>query len=287
MGGVWLMTPMNCGSKASMAAADGRASDVAITRPSESSVSVSSPHLTVNRYDFAPSWTIETVLVASPKAIGRTPEASGSSVPAWPAFLALNSQRNCETACVEVTPTGLSRQTQPLTSTREERRCPRGLASSPVARVRGSCSIIILVRNFKITRDARRMEKLVDPRLRIIAIVEDEAQIGRKFQIDAMRDLSPQRLLIALQRRERRLPRLAAERHEGNRRQTQVRRHFHLADRKRTGGKRRLLEMAARQRLHGGVANQFGDAQKALRRAGGLMVWTRHRLFQPNQVTAN
>src|SRR5580658_10542469 len=94
-----------------------------MTRPSESSLSVSSPHLTTKRYDLIPSWTIGTVLVASPKAIGSTPEASGSSVPAWPAFLALNRYLTCATACVEVSPTGLSRQTQPLTSTRVERRC--------------------------------------------------------------------------------------------------------------------------------------------------------------------
>ena len=33
-----------------------------------------------------PSTAKGTVLVASPKAIGSTPVASGSSVPAWPAF---------------------------------------------------------------------------------------------------------------------------------------------------------------------------------------------------------
>src|SRR5881275_513990 len=49
-----------------------------------SSVSRSSPQHTVKRYRLRPSITKGTVLVASPSAIGRPPEASGSSVPAWP-----------------------------------------------------------------------------------------------------------------------------------------------------------------------------------------------------------
>src|SRR5260370_22973918 len=43
-----------------------------------------------------------TVLVASPSAIGRQPEASGSSVPAWPTRLAANSRLTTLTAWVEV-----------------------------------------------------------------------------------------------------------------------------------------------------------------------------------------
>src|SRR5712691_3544369 len=65
-----------------------------------------------------------TVLVASPSAIGRQPEASGSSVPAWPARLALNRRFTTETAWVEVMPTGLSSTTQPCTSCFSRLRCP-------------------------------------------------------------------------------------------------------------------------------------------------------------------
>ena len=57
-----------------------------------------------------------TVLVASPSAIGRMPEASGSRVPAWPAFLAERPRFTTATAWVEVMPTPLSRMIQPLTS---------------------------------------------------------------------------------------------------------------------------------------------------------------------------
>src|SRR3990172_11192457 len=56
-----------------------------------------------------------TVLVASPSAIGSTPVASGSSVPAWPAFCALNRCLTRPTALVEFSPCGLSRMSQPLT----------------------------------------------------------------------------------------------------------------------------------------------------------------------------
>src|SRR3954465_247306 len=57
-----------------------------------------------------------TVLVASPSAMGRMPDASGSSVPAWPAFLALSARLTTATAWVEVMPTPLSSTIQPLTS---------------------------------------------------------------------------------------------------------------------------------------------------------------------------
>jgi hypothetical protein len=57
-----------------------------------------------------------TVLVASPSAIGKAPEASGSSVPAWPARLALNKRLMTLTAWVDVIPTGLSSTIQPCTS---------------------------------------------------------------------------------------------------------------------------------------------------------------------------
>src|SRR5215212_9304031 len=56
-----------------------------------------------------------TVLVASPSAIGRMPVASGSRVPAWPAFWALKARRTRLTAWVEPSPSGLSSTTQPET----------------------------------------------------------------------------------------------------------------------------------------------------------------------------
>src|SRR5258706_15803889 len=64
-----------------------------------------------------------TVLVASPSAIGRQPEASGSSVPACPARLHENSRLMALTACVEVMPTALSSTIQPCTSRFSRRNC--------------------------------------------------------------------------------------------------------------------------------------------------------------------
>ena len=51
--------------------------------------------------------------MASPSAIGRTPVANGSSVPACPAFSASNSQRILLTACVDPISWGLSSTNQP------------------------------------------------------------------------------------------------------------------------------------------------------------------------------
>src|SRR4051812_38244220 len=64
-----------------------------------------------------------TVLVASPSAMGRQPEASGSSVPACPARLHENKRLMAPTACVEVMPTALSSTIQPCTSRLSRRNC--------------------------------------------------------------------------------------------------------------------------------------------------------------------
>src|SRR5438132_14200836 len=57
-------------------------------------------------------------LVASPSAIGRTPLASGSSVPPWPTFVfgspaSRRMRLTALTAVVEPSPAGLSRMIQP------------------------------------------------------------------------------------------------------------------------------------------------------------------------------
>ena len=54
------------------------------------------------------------VFVASPKAIGRTPVASGSNVPACPTFFALKADLILFTIPVDVIPAGLSIVTQPF-----------------------------------------------------------------------------------------------------------------------------------------------------------------------------
>src|SRR5687768_560693 len=60
--------------------------------------------------------TRDTVFVASPRAIGRRPVASGSRVPACPAFVAERSLRTRATAVAELMPRGLSSISQPVTA---------------------------------------------------------------------------------------------------------------------------------------------------------------------------
>src|SRR3990170_7265727 len=73
--------------------------------------------------------TWETVLVASPSAIGSTPVASGSRVPPCPALAASRARRTAVTARVDVMPSGLSRMSQPWTGR------PRRLRAIAIAAV--------------------------------------------------------------------------------------------------------------------------------------------------------
>src|SRR5438045_3326491 len=72
----------------------------------------------VNSYALLASSIRPASLVASPSAIGRTPLASGSSVPPWPTLVlgspaSRSSRLTALTAGVEPRPTGLSRMIQP------------------------------------------------------------------------------------------------------------------------------------------------------------------------------
>src|SRR3954453_11422071 len=114
---------------ASTAATVGRKSLVPITSPSASSVFVSSPKRTVKSYALVASSIRPASLVASPRAIGRTALASGSSVPPWPTFVfgspASRSRRlTALTAWVEPSPTGLSRMIQPWSISRRDTEDP-------------------------------------------------------------------------------------------------------------------------------------------------------------------
>ena len=114
MGGFWNISPIKELMTFSIWSSVGLLSDFWITLPSESSVSVLSPHFTVKEYFLFFSWTNEIHFVASPTAIGKTPVAIGSKVPAWPTFLIFNNLEIRVTACLEVTPICLSRIIHPL-----------------------------------------------------------------------------------------------------------------------------------------------------------------------------
>src|SRR5215470_11620416 len=117
-----------------------------------------------------------TVLVASPSAIGRQPDASGSSVPAWPARRAEVRRRTAETAWVDVMPTGLSSTIQPWMSTFGRRRWPVASAG----RLGSTLAIAVSV---EIAFDRGRAQQFLDPLRLVEAFVETEADVGREFQI--------------------------------------------------------------------------------------------------------
>ena len=52
------------------------------------------------------------------------------------------------------------------------------------------------------------------------------------------------------------------------RRELQIGRHFHRGNRHDLPGERRILDLAARENVGDGMADQFADAQQALRRSG-------------------
>ena len=120
----------------------------------------------------------------------------------------------------------------------------------------------------KVARHFRRTQKRVDPRLRVEARIDDEAQVGREFEIDLVRDQRAQFLLVPLQRVENRRRALAAERHHRDGRELEVGRHVHDRDRDRMTVERRIRHVAAGQRLGQRVADQFGDPFETM---GGTM----------------
>src|SRR5215211_6122611 len=128
------------------------------------------------------------------------PEASGSRVPAWPAFLALKARFTTETACVEVMPTPLSSTSQPLTS-RFLGRGSRG--GRPGAGVSSSitASLIRLIGRLRhVPPHFLAPQQRVDARGLVEALVAAEAQVGGEFKVDAGRHLMAQVLPVALER---------------------------------------------------------------------------------------
>src|SRR5690242_2773851 len=171
-----------------------------------------------------------TVLVASPSAIGRQPEASGSSVPAWPARLALNRRLITETAWVDVMPTGLSSTTQPCTSCFSRLRCCFPSLACGGAPGRGPVSFIVFAA-LQVALHPRGVQQLLDALGLVEPLVDAEADVRREFQVHAMGDLAAQIALVALERVDHLLDVAAAERHHVDGGELEVRRHAHLRHR--------------------------------------------------------
>src|SRR5262245_3943007 len=168
-----------------------------------------------------------TVLVASPSAIGRPPDASGSSVPAWPARLATNSRLITDTAWVEVMPTGLSSTTQPCTSRFSRLSCPPprgGAGASPVV----VNSFILAGLLLEVAANLRCSQKLLDSFGFVESLVDSEANVRCKFQINVARNLAAQEAFVALERRQHLGAVAPAKRHYVDGREPQIGAHAHL-----------------------------------------------------------
>ncbi len=127
-----------------------------------------------------------TVLVASPSAIGRQPEASGSSVPAWPARLQENSRLIAPTACVDVMPTGLSSTIQPCTSRFSRRNCLDFCFATGITGACGSAGEFVLGHSLVLVAPEVALyrgcsQKLLDPFRFVESFVDAEANFRSKF----------------------------------------------------------------------------------------------------------
>src|SRR5690349_15810029 len=122
------------------------------------------------------------------------PVASGSSVPACPAFWALNRRRTRLTACVDVISYGLSRQTQPETA-------------SPFLRR----PISIRVRRVEVSAHARIVEQPAHPRGLVEALVMQELQVGGELHLDVASEPAAQELGVPVEGRDHLRRMLAAQ----------------------------------------------------------------------------
>src|SRR5690349_24644499 len=123
-----------------------------------------------------------TVFVASPRATGRMPLASGSRVPPWPAFSASKRRRTIATARAELTPRGLSSTSQPWTG------WPRRLRATVVLGV-----VFVPVRGFRdVALHLRAMQDLVDAVRVLEGHVQHERERRREAERHFARDQSAQ-----------------------------------------------------------------------------------------------
>src|SRR5205085_11207867 len=99
-----------------------------------------------------------TVLVASPRAIGSTPVASGSSVPPCPALAAPVIRRTAPTAWLELSPSGLSRMTQPWIG-----RPPRLRPIAVFIAIAGIRTLAPLLGAGDVALDIRAVQQRLDP----------------------------------------------------------------------------------------------------------------------------
>src|SRR5579885_1125510 len=245
---------MNAGSAASIAAAVGRAAVSAMTSPSPSSVSVAAPHRMVKRYRLRPAVANCTVFVASPKASGNTPVASGSSVPACPTFAPV-ARFTAATTRAEVGPYGLSMISQP---------CGPGVLGLAIAVGIG----------MQVAFDLRTRQQFGNAGSAVKGRIQGEGKVWRHPQFDHARHPSFQERRTPPKPGHDRLGIGAGERHDKGRGVAQVRADPNLADRHIGVAQSGIAQFAGAQQLRQRVPQLLADPQLplALRpRTGGMI----------------
>src|SRR5262249_17019371 len=199
--------------------------------------------------------------------MGSTPVASGSRVPAWPAFLAEKARLTTDTAWVDVMPIGLSSTSQP--STLRFSRLRGGLPGTCV----GSLTVasIVFAGALEIAPDRGRSQKLLDSFRFVESLVEAEGNVRCKFQVNAAGNLAAQEAPVAIESFQHRLLVSAAQRHHVNGRLPKVGTHAYLRHRNHVTFEHRIMHLAARQDFGERMTHQLPGAQLALRRAGFLL----------------
>lgn len=124
----------------------------------------------------------------------------------------------------------------------------------------------------KIALDAIGIEQRVDTRDIIETVVDTEAHVRRKFQIDLMRQLAAQKFLVAIERGQDLGLVRAAERHNVDRSQLKVGAHLDARHRDDVMLEHWVGDLSAGKELGGGVPDQLSDAQHALRGSSAYLV---------------
>src|SRR4051812_48729902 len=169
--------------------------------------------------------------------MGRTPVASGSSVPAWPAFLAEKARLTTDTAWVDVMPIGLSSTIQP--STFRFSRFRGGSSCTCVGSLTGAS--LVFAGAFEIALDRRRAQQLFDPLRFVEPLVEAEMDIGCEFEVHPAGDLTAQEFSVAIECLQHCLLVTATQRHHVSGRLPEVGAHAHLRHRDHVAFDHRII----------------------------------------------
>src|SRR5512132_57920 len=198
--------------------------------------------------------------------MGRTPVASGSSVPPWPALAAPVARRTLLTTAADVRPAGLSITSQPLSA------LPRRRSATSTGPAFVMVPIVLdITRNRRIAQDSCDAIRLLE------RSVDAEGQVRGELQVDALSDTPPEKALGARQSPQHRGLLAAAERHDEDRRLAQVGAESDLRDGDGHSRQHRIANFPAFQDASERVTQLLADTQLSLTdrsvhsRHGGLL----------------